>query len=331
MLIAYFKNKLILQYIMLFLIGAGLWMHSLLQPVPMPEADNFSPVYDWIYFLLEGFPVLQVLLAGIFVFIQAVWLNEIFINNNLIQRNVLLPGLMFVVLMSSAPAINILHPVLIANFIIIAVINLMLAIYKTKEPYLQVLQSAIMISIASWIYFPFITFILFIWLLFFVYQIYTWREWLISVLGFMLPYLYLAVYYFLTDNFIPVFNTIYLRLAELPRLNIPASEYAIIVWLFISTLVVLSIFRLLPGLFEGRLEVRKKSRALLAFFIVSAGSAIYSGDLLPYHLTLLAIPLSAFFTNYFLTLRKTIYIELLFATFLMYLLLGRWILNLQMF
>lgn len=325
MLISYFKNKLILQFILLFLLCVGLWMHSLTQPVAMPVSVSFSPLYNFIYTIFESWPMVQVILAGIFVFLQAIWLNEIFISNNLVQRNVLLPALVYVVLMSSAPVINVLHPVLISNFIIIAVMNQMLSIYKSKEPYIAVLQSGILISIASWIYFPYVTFILFLWLLFFVYQIYTWREWLISVIGFLLPYIYLAVYYFLTDQLFEVANTFYFHLAVLPRLNLPTSEYVLIVWFFIAILVALSIFRLFPGLFEGRLEARKKTRALLMFLLIAVASAVYSGSFIPYHLTLLAIPFSAFFTNYFLSVKRTMFIEVLFTIFLIYLLVGRWI------
>lgn len=325
MLISYFRNKLILQFILLFLLCIGLWTHNLVQPVTMPVSQNFAPFYNFIAGLLSDLPLLQVIIAGIFVFFQAIWLNEIFISNNLIQRNILLPALIYVVLMSSAPAISVLHPVLIANFIIIAVINQMLSIYNSKEPYLKVLQSAILISIASWIYFPFALFIVFLWLLFVVYQLYTWREWLISVIGFLLPYLYLAAYYFITDRLTEVANTIYLQFALLPRLNLPINEYVYIVWFFIAVLAALSIFRLFPGLFEGRLELRKKTRALLMFFLVALGSAVYSGGFFPYHLTLLAIPFSVFFANYFLSVKKTLFIEILFLVFLLYVLFGRWI------
>jgi len=177
-----------------------LWLDVFINPVQITKTENSSHLFNQIYKLLENFYWINTILAFIILLIEATLLNFIIRNENFISRNSYLPMLIFFVLMSSSSALLTLTPVLFSNFFLIISISIIFNTYDEEEPFLKVFNAGFCIAIASIFYLPSALFLFLIWISFFVFSQYTWRNWLISIIGFITPYLFLIIYYYWFDK-----------------------------------------------------------------------------------------------------------------------------------
>jgi hypothetical protein len=205
----------------------------------------------------------------------------------------------------------------------IILINTMLNILGKHEPYRQVFDAAFLVGIASLLYFPAAVFIVFIWLCFVVFQIFTWREWVISIFAFLIPYLFLGTYYFYTDDLLEVLRKYVTHFYEIKPIIVSTNTYAFIIWGLLTFLVLLVFSRMLKGIAESISDLRKKNRVVLFFLFMVAVSSVYSGENFRMHLSLAAIPVSAIFGTYFSQSKRMLLPEIITMLILMVIFAGK--------
>ena len=114
MLIRFFRSSYIIQYALLAIIAAALWAGAFIQPQNMPEGVEYvTPLYNLLADLLHEFPRIMVSLAFVLILLEAFILNSILIYHDMVPKNSLLPSFIFILLMSSAPGLLNLYPVLV--------------------------------------------------------------------------------------------------------------------------------------------------------------------------------------------------------------------------
>jgi hypothetical protein len=150
--------------------------------------------------LLKGSPVFSAIVALILLGSTAFLLNLLMVQNDLHPRNSFLVVIFYLVLMSWNRSMLCLNPVLPASFILIISIFTIQRMYGLFDAFTLVLTASFLVALASLFYYPAACFILFIWLGLLTYRIASWREWVLSVIGFTLPYLYLATFYYLINR-----------------------------------------------------------------------------------------------------------------------------------
>ncbi|MCD4746426.1 MAG: hypothetical protein K8R58_09010 [Bacteroidales bacterium] len=317
MYIKFFKSSYTSQFLILFLLGILLWSNGFINPQVFPTDTDFSitPFYCIIVNLFGNSNWLPVLFAFLILFFEAVFFNSILINNDLAQKNTLLPALVYLILMSNCIQLLSLHQVLFANFFLIIVLNIVLKIYVIQNAYNLIFNTGFFIAIASFFYFPSIFTIIFIWFSFIVYRIFSWREWLISLLGLLIPYIFLSVYYFWYDSLDIAINNYFSFFNDIQYINLKNgfNIYIYLIWAIIIIFLLISFARLLPELYEKNINVRKKFWVLIWFFLISAISLIFSGNYLILHTTIVFIPISAFIAYYLSVLKKTLRAEIFFG------------------
>jgi len=152
-LIKFFKSSFYLQYFMLLLIGAGLWVKAYTSPCELSLSDEGSPLYVLLYGLLPGNHAIIGL--GILIF-EALLLNFILIRHEIVPKNTLLSALVFIVFMSQSPIALSLNPVLMAGLFIIPAFDRILNAYGMADPTKDVFSASFLIGLASLFYFPFV-------------------------------------------------------------------------------------------------------------------------------------------------------------------------------
>jgi hypothetical protein len=268
MFIRFFGKKFFIQYAVLFLLTVVLWGDVLLEPSVIRINTN-----DNGFFGLAGFfnqrPLLMVIGAIFLLYFQAIVINQIAENHRLTERNRLLTAAMYVVAVSSNSAMTNPIGILFTGLLLIILLNIVLNIYGRKEPYRHVFDAGLLIGIASMIYFPVIYFLVFVWLCLMLFQIFTWREWVIPVIGLAIPYLFAGTWFFWTD-------TLFTKLTSLktPFTGIQPLIYGSNVFIhLVSGLLVLLIFvstiNILREIYKNTLTVRKKLRVLFVFLFVA--------------------------------------------------------------
>ncbi len=325
MFIKLFKSNNPFLLIILLIFSGLLWLDSFINPIDVVYNTQFTTsFYNSILNLLYNYNLLSTIIAFSLVFVQAIMINNIVTNNKLMAKNTYLPALFYVLLMSSPHSLS-LSPILISNFFLIIVLNNIFNIYDKKDVYQQTFNICFLISIASLFYLPAICFILLIWISFFIYNFLNWREWLISLLGLITPYLFIATYYFWFDKLEIIVNN-YINF--FCNLKIPSFEYNIYIYIFLSLLAILTLFSMAKIVFMINklvIKTRKFFVILVCFIIISFISVIFTDNSSIIHLEIFFIPISILISNYVSLAKKTTFNEIIFSLLIIVILLEKFL------
>ena len=178
-----FEKSTVVQALVILLVTALLWFKSFINPQPMMPTDNYAPLYNLLCSLHPS-PVLSTIIAA--------------------SQNSLLPTLLFIMAMSAvSPALT---PSLLAALIVIAIIKmLMLRSSLLAVSADKIFGVASLIGIASMIYLPALTLVAAYLLIAVNYRLYSWRDWMVFLLGLLAPYLLLWSVQLFTDDLVDGF------------------------------------------------------------------------------------------------------------------------------
>ena len=193
------QRSVVLQIALILAALALLWIRPLLAPQPMVAGEHPAVLYALLCQWLVPVPRLAVIVAMVLVVAEGVMLNLLLSETGLVPQNSLLPTLLFVIV-SSAGATT-LTPILLVNGIAVACLHqLMLrGTLLTIAPG-KICSATALIGIATMFYQPAALLLASYLLVAVNYRLYSWRDWMLLLLGFAAPFIpLLAVFYFTGD------------------------------------------------------------------------------------------------------------------------------------
>jgi hypothetical protein len=324
MIIKLYKAGYGFQLVFFTLAVVMLWLDAFITPKPPMIFEYQTPLYIVVVTLFSHLPpIVNVITALLLLLLQSYILNFTLVGNKIIPGNTFLPVLLYSVLMSYDPSLLRLHPVLIANLFLIMALRIILKIYNEKEPYIQIFNAGLFISIASLFYLPSLIFLVFIWIAFFIYRVSTTREWIIVMAGIIAPYLYLLVYYFWFDK-LDIFYSKYIGFfARFEPLHLKSNPFDYAFGILISLVTLLSFINVLGNRSGKVISLRKKILVIIYFFIVSLGTYVYAGRHIIYHSTQSFIAIAMLMTCYFTTMRRIVWAEIFFSALIIIIVLQK--------
>jgi hypothetical protein len=183
--------------------------------------------------------------------------------------------------------------------------------YRKDLAFANIFDASLMFSIASLFYAPNLILILTISIGLLLLRPVIWREWFIAIIGIILPYIFILTYYFINDKLVDFWNTkMSYLIIDIEQPNSLWFIAMIIVFLIISIFVFGKLITSLTGTNQKRI---KAFTLLLWVTIFSLLTLIIIPVTTYKSYTLLAIPLSVFFANYFYSIKKNWWAELLFS------------------
>jgi len=225
-------------------------------------------------------------------FFQALGLNNLIYEKNIIKKDNLVIGFVFILIGSSF--FNSLNE-WASSFILLFFLNFILESYQKDYPFSEFFNAALLLSIVSvslpnTIYFS---------LLFLVsginYNNINWRTIFVIILAMIIPYIFYFVFALLSKSafIIPEFTQF--ELIKIPELNWNPNPLNI--WLSVLSLIgFISIIELFKWLYKKSIKSRKSFLIIFWYFIISIIIAVYSGnDYFYFTLT----PLAVIIGNYF--------------------------------
>lgn len=312
MFIKLFKSGYSLQLIILLLALIILWVESFIAPMSGTHEYTPAPFYNYLYFLLRNLTLLQVILAFLLIIVQAYLLNNILIENGFIRKNSLLPAFVYILIISQSKDLQTIYPALLANLFLIIAFHYLLKVYYEIEAYTKILNAAFLVGLASLFYLPSIFFITLFWITFITYSIFKWREWIISIIGVLIPFIFLFTFYFWVDRFNEMISKYLAYFGNLilvkPHLSIPG----IVIISMIGLFILLAVNRIIISLNTKTISIRKKSIILIWFFVISLTSILYGSRSRIDDLAITFIPASGLISYYFSDIKKRWIIEILF-------------------
>ncbi len=191
------------EYTHMFLIGLLLivqfFTDGVVVPTLIPPGDA-APFGQWIYSTAAAYPIAAQVVNLLLLLTVLLNINRITVSVEITPRQSYITATLLAALLLLLPA-RPFDTVTLSVFALLAYSygNLMF-LFGRQYPFQQVLNSAMAVAFASMIMPSAIFFILFIWIAFFTHSVNSWREWLISVLGILIPYIYLLFAFFWNDN-----------------------------------------------------------------------------------------------------------------------------------
>jgi hypothetical protein len=319
-MIRFFKSSFVIQYVSIFITGLVLWGRSFFEPPQMPLPEGFVPFYSILYSLLSGVPLIQVIAGYLLVMVSVFILNRLLYSHNIVQKNTSLAGFVFMILMSYYPEFQTIQPVNIAVFFLLLILTQLLSSYNREEPLDLIYSAGFLITIGSFVYFPFSFFYGLILISFIFFRSGKWREWVSSFLGLLTPFLFLATYYFWDDHLMPKIDE-YLGMF---RIQADLMHFKNPVYSILTSLITLfSLYALLYSItnrIEKTIERKRKNLLLnwVIFFVLV--SFPFTSNLTGYHMELAFITFSGSLAFYLIQIRKTFWQELLLMLFILFLL-----------
>jgi len=302
-------NRPIVLFI-LALIGAGLWVTSLLNvsiKIPHP-----SFLYQ---FLIE----INIITANIISFATILTsgiLISSFVNKSIYFNKInYLPAFFYVLLMSSMKEFSCQNPIIYANLFLILSFGRLHLIFQQEKCKNHIFISATYIFIAAMFFLPYIVFLILIWIFLFLIRPIIFKEWLMPFISFIVISFNSYIIYRLFFEKVMFDYNIVNNSIIITSFDSSLSIYIISV---ISVISIISIIALSKKYIQSVNRFKKLSLTLIYFLLISITLSFYFyfGKLNNASILIMAIPLSIIlsFISYIRT-KKWIYETLIFTLF----------------
>ena len=327
MFIRFFRSSFPIQYLVIGLIGFMLWGKSFIQPPPIPMPEGPVPLYNLLYSILSNLPHLAVITGFVLVALETWWLNILLNNNELVLKNSSLASLICIIMMSSSPVYLTVHPLNISILISIAILNNLMRSYNRTDSLDLIYGAGFYTAIGSLFYFPFLLMLAIVPISFFLFRSGRWREWAAALIGFITPFIFLSVYFFVTDQLSDQVVLYEKMVASFFFYTIHLHTDDWIIGIASIVLAAWGLYYLLRGPMEKTVEIRAKTYLIVWLLAISLLSVAYSTTLLVYHLVMLFPTLTLLLTSAFLGIKKKRWAEIIFLIYFLLILINSYFYN----
>lgn len=281
--------------------------------VKLPETHYFDGFYiqEFIFSWLRDQPHVAIFCALVLMAGQALLINQLLRINRYTPYRSSLAAFLFIILYSHSTDILTLHPLSLPLLLLMVVFSIGLGISPNTNIYNRVYYAAFLTGLSALIYPPAVFFILFLWIVLIVNGFYRWREWFISLLGFINPLLIVTgLMYFFGYSVEGFVNSLVLSF-RLPAVEAFPGIVEVFFIVFVSGYTIVAFFRVFGMRMGKPVSFRVQSVIIFWFLAVSLLSAIVSGPWLMYHLALVSVPVVAVLSAYLSESARTVRSEIL--------------------
>jgi hypothetical protein len=316
MIVRLLKSNNATAFFALPLVALAIWVFAFFIPHELPVRHSM-PLYELLVRPIASIHWLTTLIALFIIIIEGFLLNYIINENEALTKKTNLPALFYIVFSSNNSSMLELHPLLLANLFLLFALSKILNSYRKDIAFSQVFDAGLLISIASLFYFPCVVFFPMIGVALLIFRPFLWREWIISFIGVLVPYIFVVAYYFWNGTLDYLFYDKMLYPVIFKTAtgdDFPGSFYFLmsVGWL----IVLLSFGGLFKGLEGGSQKTKKALILMIWYFVFSILSMFLAPQFSTKYFSMLTIPLAVICSNYYLRMKKTLLGEILFIVFL---------------
>jgi len=282
-MISYFNSAYPVRYLTALLIALVLWLPSfiLVGYVPIQESllSHLEPIgfisAHTHFFIWGSFAI---------TYLSAIAINQILKEYDLVSINNTIGLALFIVFASAIPLFTSVNAMTLANLFLILVIQGILRLSHVENPVNVVFNTSLFLGIASLFFTPVFYLILVIWMALVINRHVDIRNLMISLVGLLLPYLFLFTWFFWNDSLAGHWHETIRQLAEIKLLNITASLgiFDMIVLVLSLLILILAVLRAIGRFGEVSIYTRRNMLITLYYLAVSFLIILfYSGTMLP--------------------------------------------------
>jgi hypothetical protein len=299
-MVGFFRNYNPFGIIFLFFYGIILRFSSFIDPhIPVAQTTDgflYQAFLNSISGIGKATPVLYAILAYMLVFTQAVILNTQANKLRLLPKSNYLPAMCYLLITGFFPEWWQLSSTLLVNSLLVWVWARMSALYNHPRPKSVLFNIGVLLGISSFFYFPSLAFIVMMIFALIIMRPFRLAEWIVGLIGILVPYYFLFVWLYLTSRWDPV------KFLPSLTLSYPSFQQTIWAWagmLFLIVPFMISGYYIQSNILRMLIQVRKSWSLLLLYLLAGLMVPfINSGSTFEYWV-LCAVPFAAFHSNTF--------------------------------
>jgi Family of unknown function (DUF6427) len=269
------------------------------------------PLYSFFENIIPVNSLASILVGFAFVLFQAFLLIQFNKKYILINHRTYLPAFFYILISGSFIPLQGFNPVIIGTIFLYLALNYIFSIYREEYALNKLYLAGFFISIASLFWIPFAVFFLIIWISLSVLRPFIGREWIVSLLGFLTPYLLVFVFYFVVYDL----SEITLLLGNIKEGFLFVKEFHSIhlayylFYGFLGFIIINASYVLIMDFQMKKIRTRKYFVINLWVFVICLLLFFFFKNVSFEILYLISIPLSFLLTNYFYTVKRTWYLN----------------------
>jgi hypothetical protein len=306
-----FKSGRAEAYILLLVIGLLAWFPALNQTSFIEVPAKLMVGYNGLVSILFQFKYISILLGMIAAFGGALLVNGLNETFEMRSKANQLPALIYLLFLAVFPDDHRLNPALLGNLFLMGSWWFIFATYRTDKCMDEIFLGALLLSIGSLVYFPLIFQFVGLLVSLAVLRPFNWKEWSVGLIGFLLPFIYLFSYYYLTDQLGQKVHYIFVE-GILDWVWDFKFTYSNILFIaFTSILFIFSLFIQLNLMNTGKVKAQKYLTTVFFNLILTFLIVVFTQYWSNSATMMLALPLSFMFANFFNQLASKFVGELL--------------------
>ncbi|MBN1598567.1 MAG: hypothetical protein JW894_09760 [Bacteroidales bacterium] len=302
------KNyQVFIIYIILYCIISVFSIHYIQSDkyyVPDPIKLPFLLQYQNVFFQYDNAPFIFSFLTVVILLVCGFLLVRISVQYLIIKSRSQFSALFLISISSFAFFQELFSNVLIAAFILIILINRLFGSYDDKGHSLRFLDSGILIGIGSLFYFNLIFFLPFLWVTQSILRQFDWREILYSIIGLLIPFIYLFSGYFILGKSVTGY-LMFLRNWLLLNKVIDTSWMFYAGIAFYIFIMIIASFYALKKFATTKVQSRKLYQLFLYLFINAIAILVFIPSAGVEMLFLISVPASVLLSIYFTDCRSS--------------------------
>lgn len=297
MILKIFKSNSPLSGLLTLLFLGALWFNTFQENLT-PTFLDFGAFYHFKSYFLSLPSWTLNLFSVLIIILTATILNNTVNKDEFFEKNTFLPSLLYVLLTSILIEFNRFNPIIISNLFLVLFLRWSFKIRRQQDARQIIFNSSFLLSCAT-LFFPIYSpFLLSPIVLLIVFRPFVWREWILSLLGLLIPFAFYAYLMWFSD--VPFESNTYCKsLFHLLNLNFDIQTKHYLFIIIYGALTFIAFFVVNRKMNSSSLRLRMLMRFLAYNYFVAlllSFALYFKSDLF---LIIAALPLTIFFSYYF--------------------------------
>jgi len=319
MLLRFFKSNRSVIYLFFPIIGFALWINQLIHPFVYPfyADENRLPLYQLATAPLKT-PLSQTIAGLVLVILTAIIVERMNNQFAFIRIRTILAAPLYVLIAGGFPSLHALHPAYFAAVFFLLMLYRLFYAFDLRKPYSVAFDSGFLLGIASLFYLNMVVLLpVLIFSLGFLCRESRWREPVIQLTGFLLPWIFTFTWYFATSD-----PMILLGILEnnITTWNIHSkNDFHELIFLgFLLILILIASIFMMTHFDDRKVSSRKYFIVFFISFLILAVSVVAVPSVSHELVIIMAVPVSYLMANFLVSLKSRFPGELVFSLLLIF-------------
>jgi hypothetical protein len=315
MLLKIFKTNPLLLLVFGIVFYVVLWAATVFRSGEVTQTYTditlLAPFFDWIH----SFPMLKEALGFVVLLLMAGIWNKIISKHSLLGSSTWFPFFFMLILLSCRASLIGFYPALASSLFLILSLDNLISSYKKEKALSDIFDSGLFIGIATLFYIPSMVFLVLLWIGLLTVRPINWREWICSIIGFLLPFVFTFTYNLVFFPGYPWYNKITSEF-QYHTLHFSFSWEQITIMVIIALIFLRGILFYINKIMDNVVKTQKFWILIIWFMLIALFSVLICPVKDSRAFSILAIPGSFVLSVYFLKTRAKFIPEVLFLSLL---------------